>query len=202
MLGAYFAVFGFALPGWNRTDPNELEGLFWPQQKQLEEFSLTDHTGVPFDLEALQDGWHLVFFGYTYCPDICPITMATLRETSRYYLEMVESDLRDLTMTFVSVDGERDTTEHLANYIGFYDKSFKAAGGDKTAVDSLTVQLGVPYEIEEHEPGDQNYLVSHTGALFLLSPEGKLAALFNPPHSSKALAENLARIREFIAAES
>lgn len=196
--GAYLALYGFSFPGKNSIDPDQIEGLFWPYQKQLNEFNLTDHTGQPFTLQSLEGQWNLVFFGYTYCPDICPITMSMLREASTLYQQQAPAEFTDLRITFVSVDGERDQTDHLANYIRFYDDSWLAASGNKSSVDSLTTQLGVPYEIEPHEPGAKNYLVSHSGTLFLLSPEGKLVSTLQPPHQVDEVVQRLISIRKFI----
>lgn len=196
-LGAYIALYGFGLPGTPRVNPNQIEGLFWPYQKQLTEFALTDHTGQPFTLQSLTNQWNLVFFGYTYCPDICPVTMGMLREASTLYQQQAPAEFQDLRVTFVSVDGERDHTEHLANYIRFYNESWLAASGNKASVDSLTTQLGVPYEIEPHQPGAKNYLVSHSGTLFLLSPEGKLVSTIQPPHEVSEVVDRLIKIREF-----
>lgn len=196
-LGLYLALFGFALPGKTETDPNNIQGLLWPGQKQLSEFQLTDHTGNPYSLESLQGQWNLLFFGYTFCPDICPITMSMLREANEIYLQQAPEEFHNLKITFVSVDGERDTPEHLANYIRFYNESWLAVTGDKPAVDSLTGQLGVPYEIEPHEPGARDYLVSHPGTLFLLSPDGKLFALLQQPHEAEEIAQRLLNIRKF-----
>ncbi len=201
-LGIYFATFGFSLPGGSRLDPDQIDGLFWPAQKQLAPFSLTDHQNQEFNLQDFEKGWHLIFFGYTYCPDICPITMATLREAHQSIQTSANEEFRDLTMTFVSVDGERDHPEHLANYIRFYSDAFVAASGDKAAVDSLTTQLGVPYEIDPHEPGATDYLVAHTGTLFLIAPGGKLMATIQPPLTSNGVVENILQIREFLESQS
>ncbi|MBX2884237.1 MAG: SCO family protein [Granulosicoccus sp.] len=201
-LGIYFATFGFSLPHTQRLDPNQIDGLFWPAQKQLAPFSLTDHENQEFNLQDFEEGWHLIFFGYTYCPDICPITMSTLREAHTSYQAIAKEEFKDLTMTFVSVDGERDHPEHLANYIRFYSEAFVAASGDKASVDSLTTQLGVPYEIDPHEPGDTNYLVAHTGTLFLIAPGGKLMATIQPPLTADGVVQNIMEIREFVASQS
>lgn len=196
--GLYIAIYGLSLPTGNRIDPNQIEGLFWPEQKQLVNFSLTDHQNQRFNLDSLAGQWNLVFFGYTYCPDICPLTMSTLREANSLYQKQAPKNQKDLRITFVSVDGERDHSDHLANYIQFYDESFIAASGNKTEVDSLTSQLGVPYEIEEHEPGSRNYLVSHSGTLFLISPEGKLMATFQPPLNATEISKRLRKIRDLV----
>jgi len=200
--GVYFAIWGFTLPGSGKLNPEQINGLFWPAQKQLTEFSMTDHESGEFNLQDFDKGWHLIFFGYTYCPDICPIIMSTLRETHASYQDAAGEDLKDLTMTFVSVDGERDNPDHLRNYIRFYSDAFIAATGNKQAVDSLTTQLGVPYEIAPHEPGAMDYLVAHSGTLFLIAPGGKLMATIQPPHTAPALVENLLQIRRFVDSQS
>jgi len=201
-IGLYLAVNGFNLPGNSSIDPDQIEGLFWPEQKQLVAFGLTDHHNEHFTLESLSSQWNLLFFGYTYCPDICPITMSMLREANAIYQQNASPDQQDLRMTFISVDGERDHPQHLANYIQFYDETFIAASGDKQAVDSLTNQLGVPYEVEEHEPGSENYLVAHTATLFLISPDGRLMAMLHPPHDAKEIAQRLQQIRNFVEQRS
>ena len=194
--GVYFALYGLSLPGKNSAGAEEIQGFFWPHQKQLDEFGLVDHHGQDFNLSSLQGHWNLIFFGYTYCPDICPITMSSLREMSGL-LEQ-KSPNKAVRVVFVSVDGERDHPAHLANYIRFYSDTFLAASGTTEQVNSLTDQLGVPYQIEKHEPGDKNYLVSHSGALFLITPNGKLAAIVHPPHEPDEIADRMARIREFM----
>ena len=194
--GIYLATFGFNLPQFHSLDPEKIEGLFWPDQKQLVNFELIDHNGNPYQLHSMSTQWNLVFFGYTYCPDICPITMSLLREVNGLYQQQAPEEHGDLKFAFVSVDGERDQSVQLKQYIEFYDPSFIAASGNKDQVDSLASQLGVPYEIEEHVAGAKNYLVSHTGALFLISKQGKLAAVIHPPHNAVEITKRLLKIRK------
>lgn len=196
--GILTATWENGLP-WLRQAPPEVQGFFWPEQKALVPFKMVDHRHDPFTLEDLEGQWTLMFFGYTYCPDICPVTMSVLREAVASYHDRAPESLSDMKVAFVSVDGERDTPDHLAAYIRFYDESWIAASGDRDQVDSLTVQLGVPYEIDEHEPGALNYLVSHPGTLFLVSPDTKLAALLQPPLNAEGLADDLIEIRRFMA---
>ncbi len=184
---------------WSRQSPPPVQGFFWPEQKALQAFELTDHHNTPFTLEQLQDQWTLIFFGYTFCPDICPITMSLIQEAMVYYQAEAPATLANLQVAFISVDGQRDTPEQLAGYIRFYNDQWVAASGNSDQVDSLTDQLGVPYAIEDHEPGAVNYLVYHTGALFLISPETRLAALLQPPFEARKLASDLLAVRRFMA---
>ncbi len=179
--------------------PPDVQGFFWPEQKALADFEMVSHRDKPFTLADFQDRWTVLFFGYTYCPDICPVTMSVLREAMASYRDSAPPELSDISVAFVSVDGERDNPEHLANYIRFYDENWLAASGNREQVDSLTGQLGIPYEIEPHEPGAINYLVSHPGSLYLVSPDATLAALFHPPLDPATLASELLEIRRFMA---
>lgn len=196
MLVGYLAVYGFKLPPM-KIQAEQIEGLLWPQQKQLSEFGLTDHTGGRFNLASLSDSWNLLFFGFTHCPDICPLTMTTLQQTVAILNADKAAETPDVKMIFIAVDAERDVTAQLANYIDFYGETFLAASGSKAEVDSLATQLGVAYAIEPHNSGD-NYLVSHSGALFFVSPDGKLFAVIQPPHAPLKLAAKLQAIQKFI----
>ncbi len=202
LCGLYLALYGFHLPGQGTVDISHIEGFFWPEQKQLTEFGLVDHKGNLFDLASLGQHWTLMFFGYTYCPDICPVTMSVLHEVNGLIQQNATPEHKNIQVTFISVDGERDNSDHLASYIRFYDEDFDAASGTRDQVDSLARQLGVPYEIEIHEPGAKNYLVSHSGAIFLISPEGKLISIFQPPYDAAAIAETYQTIRKFLDQQS
>ncbi len=200
--GIYFQLFGLNLPLRYVEEVPEIENFFWPDQKALSEFQMVSTDGSPFGIENLGSKWNFVFFGYTHCPDICPITMNLLRESRDLLREEPLIDNDSVNFLFVSVDGKRDTPEHLRRYIEYYGNNFIAATGNKDQVDSLTRQLGVPYSIDEHEPGDKNYLVAHSGSVFLISPDNTLASIYHPPHDSKDLVSRFIEILEFYAESS
>ena len=191
----------FSLKDIGGSTPPEVAGLFWPQQKSLEPFAMVSHENEEFTLDNLKGKWNLMFFGYTHCPDICPITMSILKQTAVNIKEKDEPSSEDLSVVFISVDGERDTPDHLNNYLEFFDPAFVGATGNTSQVDSLTKQLGIPYEIEKHEPGE-DYLVSHSGAVLMISPEGKLAAIFQAPHAPQDLADSFIKVRSFLEQQS
>ncbi len=200
--GIYFQLFGLNLPLRYVEEVPEIENFFWPDQKTLSEFQMVSTDGSPFGIENLGSKWNFVFFGYTHCPDICPITMNLLRESRDLLQEEPSIDNDSVNFLFVSVDGKRDTPEHLRRYIEYYGNNFIAATGNKDQVDSLTRQLGVPYSIDEHEPGDKNYLVAHSGSVFLISPDNTLASIYHPPHDSEDLVSRFMEILEFYAEAS
>src|SRR5690606_8150280 len=113
-----------------------IEGLLWPEPKQIGEFTTVDHKGKEFDLNNLEGQWSLLFFGYTYCPDVCPLTLSVLNE----FYKTREPD--EVQIVFVTVDPERDTTTRLAEYIGYFNDEFTALGGSIEQVRSLASQIG------------------------------------------------------------
>ena len=194
--GLYLQLFGFNLPERRIavSDP-EIEGLLWPNQKALGDFSLVGSDGGAYQLDNLRNRWSFVFFGYTHCPDICPITMQTLSQV-RNNLD-TSNIAAPVNYLFISVDGERDTPEHLSNYINYFGQEFEAASGSPSQVDSLATQIGVPYSIDEHAPGE-DYLVAHSGAVYLVSPQGNLTAVFQPPHTPEDIASRFQRIQSYL----
>jgi protein SCO1/2 len=154
--------------------------------RAVEPFELTFANGDPFTAESLEGGWHLVFFGYTHCPDVCPTTLHTLQRT------MAELEGRDAalpTVVFVSVDPERDDRAQLGEYVGFFREDFRAATGSREAIDHLTDQFGAVYRINRDEGED--YTVDHSAAIAAVGPEGRIRALLNPPHRPAAMADRL-----------
>ncbi len=203
LVGVYIQLFGFNPPIRQSVPDNPgIEGFFWPEQKSLFDFEMIGTDNRTFGLKDLGAAWHFVFFGYTHCPDICPITMHTLRLARDEMSHSREVDMNRVNFLFVSVDGERDTPEHLDRYIRFFGDNFTALTGNKAQVDSLTTQIGVPYSIDEHEPGASDYLVAHSGAIFLISPEGKLASIFRPPHAPQDITERFRLILDFHASQA
>ncbi len=201
-IGLYLQLFGFN-PPIVKVEPVEpvtspIEGFFWPDQLQLHSFGLVDHENREFDQLRLSDHWSFVFFGYTHCPDICPITMNTLRQAREKLLRDGGTDMKQVTFVFVSVDGERDTPDHLRKYIEFFGEGFTAVSGTKAQIESLTTQLGVSWSIEERTEGQQDYLVGHSGAIFLISPQATVASIWQPPHEADEIADRFMQIQEFL----
>ena len=175
------------------TIPDELMGVLRPGPKQVEQFNLVDHNNKPFQLERLKNKWTFIFFGYTFCPDICPTTMSALTATMSQLKNSPEV-AKDVQVVFVSVDPQRDTIEKLASYMGYFNKEFTGVTGSRKELDALVSQAGAGYAIEpETAPGE--YLVSHTSAIFLINPEGELIASFSQPHYPVTIAEQFAQIR-------
>lgn len=177
----------------SRPAAPQIDGLLWPQSKPLTAFALTDQHGRPFTLERLRGRWTLLFFGYTNCPDVCPVTLSVLKN-ARALTTPAGTQADPLQIAFVSVDPARDTPEHLAAYVAHFDPDFLGVSGGESDLQAFARQLGVLY-IRAEPDSKGGYLVDHTAALFLVDPRGHLVALFQAPHDAATLARDIPRIQ-------
>ena len=177
-----------------RSIPAELEGVMRPDARALESLTLKDQNNRAFHREDFAGKWSFVFFGYTYCPDICPMTLATLVGVNNQ-LKGRAGQATDYRVVFVSVDPERDTPEVLARYLEFFDKKFIGLTGSKDQIDAVTSQFGAGY-IMEPARAPAEYLISHTSSIFLIDPEARLTAAFSPPHDPATIARQFRKIQE------
>lgn len=176
--------------------PTVLEGVLRPDFKVLQPFKLTDHNNAQFNRARLQGKWTFVFFGYTFCPDICPAALAVMNSVQGL-LEDEGGDVHtNVQVVFISVDPNRDTNELLANYVPYFNKNFIGATADKIEIDRLVQQFGAGYIIEpETSPGQ--YTVAHTSAIFLVDPSARLVASFSQPHYPATIVSLFRKIQDY-----
>lgn len=163
--------------------------LLRAEPRVLQPFALIDHRGQVFDQARLEGKWSLVFFGYTYCPDICPTTLALLNQL---HTRLQDSGLSDQLQTImVTVDPARDTPEILAKYVGYFNPAFIGVTSDAVepiynfAIDLNSIFAKVVTDVA----GD--YLMDHSAYILLINPEGKLHAFFKTPHKVPVLESSL-----------
>ena len=185
----------------------------------LPAFRLHDQHERVFDAERLRGRWSFVFFGYTHCPDICPTTLAVMRDVQR----LAGGADQGIQYVLVSVDPGRDTAAVLRQYVAFFHPEFVGATGPDTELQRLTKPLGAYYSREPARnsetpssavpPGaalassatggsaapasgsPDSYEVAHSAAVFLIDPQARLRALFAGPHDAARLAEGFKRLR-------
>jgi protein SCO1/2 len=123
------------------------------------EFTLTDTDGQPYDFAAETDGHlTLLFFGYTHCPDVCPLHMANLSEV----LDQLPGSVRVATkVVFVTTDPARDTSARLKEWLGAFDAAFVGLTGTQAEVAAAQEAAGVPVAGAEPPDEDGNYAVGH-----------------------------------------
>jgi len=175
----------------------ELEhATVFPAPRPLPDFTLTDHTGAPFGPQRLHGGWHVLFFGFTHCPDVCPSTLAALTSARRQLTDLPPAQRPGVVL--VSVDPQRDTPERLAEYVAFFDPEFVGVTGDPAVLAELTRQLGVAVVVGEPDAAG-HYTIDHTGTLFLVDPQGRLAAIFGMPHTPDGIAHDYRQVLEHVS---
>jgi protein SCO1/2 len=165
-------------------------GTVLPSPRPLQPFALTGSDGKPFTLDNLKQNWHFLAIGYTHCPDVCPTTMATFDAIAK----QTGSSSDKPGFVFVSVDPERDTPEKLRQYAGYFNPEFLAATGPHPALKGLTGQLGILYAKADNQETAMGYLVDHSASILLIDPQGRLSAIFSPPHDPAAMAEDFITI--------
>lgn len=163
----------------------------------MPEFALTDHLGRPFTRANLTDGWTLLFFGYTQCPDICPTTLSNLAQMMKQLSPAAQQRVR---VVFVSVDSDRDTPATVAEYVSHFDSRFTGiTGHTDEQLQALTQPLNVFYEYEksENENGTSisGYQVNHVASVLLIDPHGHLVADAAPPHTAATFTALVAAAR-------
>jgi protein SCO1 len=173
--------------------PPQIEGLMWPEAKTLLPFSTIDQDGKEFGLQNLQGKWSFLFFGYTNCPDICPITLSIFNQV---YENLGVEHANDTQMIFISVDPERDTSERLRDYVSYFNEDFIGLGGSVEQIKSLTGQLGIPYFPHEVS-ADGDYLVDHSASIFLINPEAQMIAVLSAPHQADDISSRFLKIKAF-----
>lgn len=184
MLGAAGA--GWLLASSIGREPALEKATVLPEPRPIAPFELRDERGEPFPSAALEGDWHLLFFGFANCPDICPITLQQLAEARRRLAERAAAEPPQIL--FISVDPERDSPAILAAYAAQFGSGVRAATAAPEALRRLAGELGIFFRVT---PGNDAYDVSHSAAVLLLNRRGELHAVFGAPHSVDAFVHDL-----------
>ena len=174
-----------------RPLPAPAQASFFEAPLALPGFDLEDSAGESFSRDELLGRFSLVFFGFTNCPDICPLTLARLAQAYGQ-LESAMNELPDVV--FVSVDPNRDSPERIAAYLQSFDGRFKGITGSRADLDPLLRTLGVTVMIHE-QPDQQSYSVTHSGTIFMIGPDAELIATIDGSASATAIATDFRRVR-------
>jgi len=176
----------------NAAAPVQLTtGTYIHPNRALPDFSLIDTRGQTFGLAQLRGHWSMMFFGYTNCPDFCPTTLTTLAALEKR-LRAGAAPVRPQVI-FMSVDAARDTPEQLAKYVPYFDPEFIGlSAASQSDAEAVAAKLSVSVIITPKSDG--TYTVDHSGAIFVLNPEGKLAAVLTGPFTVGNLESDFRRI--------
>lgn len=147
--------------------PDELRGSLLPEPLPKSDFILTTTEGESFDFRAETEGYvTLLFFGYTYCPDICPVHMANLAAVLHKLPPQTSSRIK---VVMVSVDPERDTPERFRAWLDNFDRSFVGLRGTSSELAAIQQALYLPVAVKQGEGPD--YLVGHSAAVLAFTTD-------------------------------
>ncbi len=170
----------------------KIQGVLIQQGRDIPQFQLTDHRQQAFTNDDLRGRWHLVSYGFTHCPDICPVALSAKAGVARRAEEQAEQ-YADLDLLFYSVDPQRDTPQHLSDYVTHFHPRMTGltlSGNGGEAHEPFERGLGIVYEIPEYdrwgEPyPDDHYPVNHGVKIYLINPRGQLQAVFEPEYNEQ-----------------
>lgn len=165
------AAIGLALilgAGWAWNARNyQYNGVVIDPPAPAPDFTLTDQHGQPFRLNDQRGKAALIFFGYTNCPDVCPITLSEFKRVKALLGDQAER----VKFIYITVDPERDTVTRMAEYMPNFDSQFVGLTGDPAAMEQVWKEYGV--YIQKQEAGSAaGYLVDHSTRTYLIDPDG------------------------------
>jgi len=154
-------------------------------------FRLTDHTGKRASDTDFLGRYMLLYFGYTFCPDVCPAELQTMGRT----MDRLAAKGEKIVPVFISVDPQRDTLAVLKDYVAAFHPRMIGLTGSAAEIAAATKAYKVYYrKAPGAMAGDKDYLMDHTSFIYLVGPDGKVVALFRGGTKAEVLAKELIRL--------
>lgn len=139
------------------------------------DFTLNSLAG-PVTLQDFQDRVVLIYFGYTFCPDVCPTNLGFIAAALE---QLRPNELKKVQGLFISVDPERDTLEKLADYAGYFHPGIMGATASPETLVEVAGRYGAVYRKVDHATADGGYLVDHSSFTYVVGPQGKLRKILD-----------------------
>lgn len=153
-------------------------------------FTLVDQNGRTVTDREFQGRFRLLYFGYTYCPDVCPTTLQQLASGLRKFEQQAPERAAKIQPIFISVDPARDTPPVLKQYVAAFHPRLIGLTGDASAIAQVAKEFGVYYQKAEDQKAT-GYLVNHSSAPMLFGPDGKPIALIPSDEGPESVARTL-----------
>ena len=164
-----FALIAFGMFIRERVLPPNYHGTYFTSTAPVADFELTAHTGSRVSLSDFRGKLLVLYFGYTFCPDICPTTLYELNQAT----EILGANAAEVQIAMVSVDPLRDTPEQLAEYVTYFNPNFLGMTGTLEEIAFAATEFGIYFE--QHNGTDAiGYLVDHTSSMVVLDRAGNL----------------------------
>jgi protein SCO1/2 len=153
---------------------------------QAADFTLTDQNGETFQLSGQQGKAVLIFFGYTHCPDVCPVTLTKFKQIRGGLGEAGDR----VQFVFITVDPERDTPEVIGQHVALYDPAITGLTGSRAELEPVWKSYGV-YQEQQESGSAAGYLVDHTTRIYAIDPQGNWRLTFPFEMETEAMAEDV-----------
>ena len=176
-----FVVVGFLL-----LRPYQYHGLLLESPKPAADFTLVAAGGKEVKLSDYRGKLVVLYYGYTFCPDVCPTTLAEVTKA----VQALGKKADDVQVVMITVDPERDTPERLAEYMAFFDPSFVGLSGTPDQIAAAATPFGIYYQKHEGTPAS-GYLVDHTATVNVLDREGRMRLVWPFGTEGEAMAADL-----------
>jgi protein SCO1/2 len=171
-----------------RLRPHSYHGWLLDSPKPAADFTLTSGAGERVSLSDFRGKLVLLYFGYTYCPDVCPTSMAAIAEAMRQLGARAE----DVAVLMVTVDPERDTPQRVGEYVAHFNPGFVGLSGTPEEIAAAATPLGIYYE--KRDAGSSNYTVDHTATITVIDREGRVRLVFPFETTAEEIASDLAAL--------
>ena len=148
---------------------------------------LIDQNETTFSLKKQNASLSLLYFGYSYCPDICPYDL----ERNAYVKDIMDEHKLDINLVFITLDPSRDTTERLKDFSEYIHTSMIALTGSTDQIDALKKAYGVFGKSNKVNNEDQSYLVDHSTFSYLVNKNGEILSYFNRRESPEKISEKI-----------
>jgi protein SCO1/2 len=175
-----------------RNEP-ELYGAVLEPPTEAAGIRLSDQHGHEFDLADHRGKVVLIYFGFTNCPDVCPITLGTLKAALN---QLDEAERDRVVVAMVTVDPDRDTPEALAEYLAAFDPGFLGLSGSQEELDAVYDGYGIEVKRQALPDSALEYTIDHTASLLVIDADGKLREMILHGTPADLIAQDIAALMD------
>lgn len=168
----------------------EQDSYIFPQAINITDVPFLNEEGQTVGKPENLGKWSFLFFGYTFCPDVCPTTLSVMQQM---WIQLSPEMQAQTQVVLVSVDTERDTPEQLKSYMNYFDPSFTAFTGKPASLRSFAAQLNAVYAKVERKSNkgetdpELGYLMDHSANIAILDPNGNYYGFIKPPFTPQKM---------------
>jgi protein SCO1 len=150
-------------------------------------FSLIDGSGATVTDQTYRGKWELVFFGYTYCPDLCPTTLNTISDALAALGPLADK----VQPLFITIDPKRDTQAVMRDYVKNFDPRIVGLTGSPEAIAAVAKEYKIYYAVHRTGDGPDDYLMDHSGFVYLMDPAGRFVRVLSGETAARTMADKL-----------